>query len=128
MNQMYRNQNVPCQRPNQGCARTNDTPASCSCGENNTMENMNQSQLLKHITEVSFAVVDSTLYLDTHPHDCEILAYNKEMVTMRNDALKIYSRRFGPLTIDCTADVNSNSWEWILQPWPWEGTSKGGCR
>lgn len=128
MNQMYRNQNMPYQRMNQGCMKNNDMQTPCSCSQNNTMENMSQAQLLKHITEVSFAVVDSTLYLDTHPHDCDALDYNKEMVAMRNAALEVYAKRFGPLTIDCTTNVNSNSWEWILQPWPWEGASKGGCR
>ncbi|MDO4175844.1 MAG: spore coat protein CotJB [Eubacteriales bacterium] len=89
---------------------------------------MDQAQLFCHINEVSFAVVDSALYLDTHPHDCDALAYNREMVAMRNAALKVYARRFGPLTIDCTEEVTSNSWVWILQPWPWEAVSKGGCR
>ncbi len=128
MNQMYRNQTASPSRSSQRYTCGADTSSSCLCNRNNGLENMSREQLLQHLNEVSFAVIDSTLYLDTHPHDCEALAYNQEMVRMRNAALSAYAKRFGPLTIDCTTDVNSNSWEWILQPWPWEKVSKGGCR
>ena len=89
---------------------------------------MNQTQLLNYLCEVSFAVDDVLLYLDTHPCDCEALAYSHKMTESRNEAKKVYARRFGPLTIDCTAECESNQWEWIMQPWPWESMSKGGCR
>ena len=102
--------------------------AQCPCQKNSALESMNQKQLLNYINEVSFASVDVLLYLDTHPCDCEALAYSNRMVSMREEALKVYSRRFGPLTIDCTNECESSQWEWIMQPWPWESMSKGGCR
>ena len=36
---------------------------------------MNRNQLLQWINEVSFAVTDISLYLDTHPDDKEALAF-----------------------------------------------------
>ena len=36
---------------------------------------MNRKQLMQWINEVSFAVTEITLYLDTHPDDEEALAF-----------------------------------------------------
>ncbi|MFR8171145.1 MAG: spore coat protein CotJB [Marvinbryantia sp.] len=91
-------------------------------------ETMSQMQLLNCINEVSFAVDDILLYLDTHPDDCAALAYSREMIATRREAMAVYARRFAPLTIDCTNDTESCRWEWVMQPWPWEPMTKGGCR
>jgi spore coat protein JB len=85
------------------------------------MEQMTQEQLLLHITEVSFVITDMLLYLDTHPDEQQALDFIKDHIVMRNNALKIYSRLYGPLTIDTADDNASNSWEWVNTPWPWEG-------
>jgi spore coat protein JB len=79
---------------------------------------------LQHINEVSFAVNDVTLYLDSHPCDNKAMEFYKENVKKRNKALREYAKHYGPLTIDTADDAQSNSWEWISQPWPWEG---GNC-
>ncbi len=80
---------------------------------------MTQKQLLDWIDEVSFAITELTLYLDTHPSDAKALScfeqYNKE----RQKALSLYSEQYGPLTLDGIR--NNNRWYWIMQPWPWEG-------
>lgn len=83
-------------------------------------------QLLKRIDQISFAVNDMHLYLDTHPCDQKALTYCKELVTERNKLLKEYADAYGPLTIDCTAQDNSDSWKWAQQPFPWE--KEGACR
>ena len=70
-----------------------------------------QSQLIEYINQVSFAVNDITLFLDSHPKNQKALAYFHEHSERRNEALKEYARRFGPLTIDTANDAASNSWE-----------------
>ena len=65
---------------------------------------MNRRQLLNHINEVSFAVDEVKLYLDTHPCDTEALEYFREMSSHRNQALKEYAASYGPLTIDTASD------------------------
>lgn len=91
---------------------------------------MNSSQqkemLLKKINEVSFAVDDILLFLDTHPDCQEALEFYRQNVAVRKEALDEYARLYGPLTIDTADDNCSRSWEWIQQPFPWE--MKGGCR
>lgn len=88
------------------------------------MKNFSQfskSELFDFINKVSFAVNDIQLFLDSHPDSQEALAYFHEHSELRNAALKEYSCRFGPLTIDTVTDNSSKCWEWIEQKWPWEG-------
>lgn len=117
-------QGVPCDQNNRMQRQMHH---HCNKSEH---ENMNQQQLLCHISEVSFAVDDILLYLDTHPHDQEALKYAHEMVSMRNNAMAVYARRFGPLTIDTINERDCDCWEWAMQPWPWETPmrQRGGCR
>lgn len=87
-----------------------------------------REQLLNHIHQVSFAVNELTLFLDSHPDNEEARAYFEEKSAIRREALEEYARLYGPLTIDTANDSSSRSWEWVNQPWPWEPVRKGGCR
>ncbi|MDO5336418.1 MAG: spore coat protein CotJB [Eubacteriales bacterium] len=87
---------------------------NCECN------NAAREQLLKKIHEVSFAVQDIQLYLDTHPCDREALAFFRKMSEERNCALKKYAQMYGPLTIDTASENASDSWKWAEQPFPWE--------
>lgn len=83
------------------------------------MNQMNQAQLLHWIDMVSFAVVDIVEYLDTHADDEEALKFFNHYSDLRRTALRAYSEKYGPLTID-TANPD-RCWDWAKQPWPWEG-------
>ena len=76
----------------------------------NQMTQMNQAQLLHWINMVSFAVVDITEYLDTHPIDAEAICYFNHHIEMRRNAMQVYADKFGPLTID-TANPDAY-WDW----------------
>ena len=56
------------------------------------------------------------------------MAFFREKLKMRREALETYARYFGPLTIDTANDNMSRSFEWVQQPWPWEPSKRGGCR
>lgn len=114
MNQMSRTQINTCRR-------------NTVVNEHPNYDVMSQTQLWNFINEVSFAADDILLYLDTHPHDPNALSYAREKIQLRKSALEAYAKRFAPLTVDCTADLNSNCWLWITQSWPWESAGKGGC-
>ena len=88
----------------------------------------NRESLLAWINQVSFAVNEMTLYLDTHPDDEDALAFFREKLKIRQEALETYARFYGPLTIDTANDNMSRSFQWVQQPWPWEPQRKGGCR
>ena len=84
----------------------------------------NRKELFHHINEVSFAVDDIKLYLDTHPCDDEAMECFEEYSQLRNEALKEYAKHFGPLTVDTAVCSEADKWHWIQEPWPWQ---KGGC-
>lgn len=85
-----------------------------------------QKQLLNRIDQVSFAVNDMTLYLDTHPCDEKALTYCHELVQERKKLLKEYAEAYGPLIIDITDQTGESIWKWMEQPFPWE--KEGACR
>lgn len=83
---------------------------------------MNREQLMHWINMVSFAVVDITEYLDTHPEDEEALKYFNHYAEQRRAALRTYAEKYGPLTIDTARP--GNYWDWSAVQLPWEG---GNC-
>lgn len=76
--------------------------------------------LLQQINEVSFAVNDMILYLDTHPEDKKALSYFADISKKRNTLMAEYAEKYGPLTIDDAAVSSENVWKWSEQPFPWE--------
>lgn len=80
-----------------------------------------REKLLMFISEVSFALLDCAMFLDTHPDNKEALEYYHKYRCMREEAMKEYESCFGPLL---NTNVNSeNEWTWVCGKWPWEG----GC-
>lgn len=75
---------------------------------------------LQQINEVSFAVNDMLLYLDTHPKDQKALRYFSDISDRRNQLMAEYAEKYGPLTIDSAAVSSENAWKWSQQPFPWE--------
>ena len=80
--------------------------------------------LIKKIATYQFAAHDLQLYLDTHPTDQEAMEFFRQHNHLRNRALEEYARLYGPLTISTANEHESSCWEWMNQPWPWEG---GDC-
>ena len=92
-----------------------------------------RTQMLKKINEISFAVNDLTLYLDTHPTDSAALNAFSKFSKERTNLLNQYAEQFEPLTSDCICpDTNNRSssntaypgqrhFTWIDGPLPWEG-------
>ena len=101
-----------------------NNPMNSQMNRKMTHQMMNRRQLLNHINEVSFAVDEVKLYLDTHPCDTEAMEYFRDMSARRNSAMKEYAAAYGPLTIDTAADSCAERWNWVNEPWPWQ---EGGC-
>ena len=75
--------------------------------------------LMRAITAVSFVMDDVRLYLDTHPHDTEALAYYNKARAERESLMAQYTAAFGPLT--AWQAGGDNHWNWVEAPWPWQG-------
>lgn len=83
------------------------------------MNTMSQKQLMRFITEVSFAMDDIALYLDLHPTCKQAITSYESHKNMRQQAVKDYTNMYGPLN---KYQVTSNNcFSWINDPWPWEG-------
>lgn len=87
------------------------------------MNKMNKKQLMRFITEVSFAMDDIALYLDLHPSCKHALSSYENYQSMRQQAVKDYISLYGPLN---KYQVNDdNYFTWGNDPWPWE--REGNC-
>ena len=53
--------------------------------------------------------------------------YGDVLTDKQREAMEEYARRFGPLTMDLIDETDCHSWEWMMQPWPWERSGKGRC-
>jgi hypothetical protein len=92
--------------------------------ERRQMATPSERQLLDYINQVSLAVYDTLLFLDTHPYDQNAMTFFEENNKLRKAAVSEYERLFGLLTIDNITTASSDVWEWTMQPWPWE---RGNC-
>jgi spore coat protein JB len=79
----------------------------------------NRDKLFAFITATSFVMDDLRIYLDTHPTEREALDYWEKISRVREEAVKEYTRNYGPI-YSYDVDVK-NRWAWVEEPWPWEG-------
>ena len=79
--------------------------------------------LLKEINEVSFALTDLSLFLDTHP-DCDsAISLYQQTMKKRKTLLEEFAKNYFPLNQDCIQESNCNGKKfcWTVGPTPWEG-------
>lgn len=80
--------------------------------------NSSRKKLLKKLQIYDFLLTEASLYLDTHPNNAMALDYFNKHNKLREETLKEYVEKYGPITkSDCSA---SNTWKWVNNPWPWE--------
>lgn len=83
------------------------------------MTSNSREELFRIINQVSFAMDDCILFLDTHPYDKEAQQYYHAYHELRKQAIDEYRDAFGPISSYDVAPANE--WTWINEPWPWEG-------
>ncbi len=76
-----------------------------------------QKALFDRINEVSFAIDDLRLYLDTHPDCAEALALFAEYTDKRAELIGEYTGKYGPL--DSYHVNTADGWDWNAAPMPW---------
>ena len=77
-----------------------------------------RQKLLREIKEVDFVLKELNLFLDTHPNHREALEKFCQFEKIAKQLKEEYERLYGPLTP--SANNNTETWEWIKGPWPWE--------
>ena len=78
-----------------------------------------QAELLTNIDALGFASIDLNLYLDVYPNDKNAIDLFNQYRTKKNELIKKYESKFGPLRISSDS-LNSYPWAWDDKPWPWE--------
>lgn len=91
-----------------------------NCMDDKPCCNEPAEKLLEDIRCLTFAITDLALYLDTHPQDKRALCLHNEYCTRWHELQAKYQKMCGPLTIECPC----NSWRWLEEPWPWEGSER----
>lgn len=77
-----------------------------------------RKKMLKEIQCLKFAITDVALYLNTHRDDQKALCLHREYSQQLKELSDKYQKMYGPLSIYFPC----NSWRWLEQPWPWEGS------
>jgi spore coat protein JB len=76
-------------------------------------------QLLEEIQAVDFALVELTLYLDTHPHDVQALQQFNQFALKSKQLKQSFESKFGMLQQYGGSFADAN-WSWGTAPWPWQ--------
>ncbi|NLW23116.1 MAG: spore coat protein CotJB [Tissierellia bacterium] len=76
-----------------------------------------QKLLLKEMMEIGFALVETNLYLDTHPTDERALRLHNSYSQKYSELKSLYEARYGLLTF---MGMSGCPWSYINGPWPWE--------
>ena len=79
--------------------------------------NNGKNALLKKIQALSFAKVETELYLDTHPECKAALEYYKNTLEALDELMSEYQNKFGPLFAE---GVVGDRWSWVDGKWPWQ--------
>ena len=82
-----------------------------------------QKALLKQLMEVGFVLMETNLYLDTHPTDESALRLHNTYCQKYSELERIYQAKYGPLKY---TQMSKYPWQYIEEPWPWE-IDYSGC-
>lgn len=88
----------------------------------------NCRQLKCMIDQISFAMDDTRLFLDTHPDCKEALDYYKKMKKMRKEAIDEYKKHCGAMLAYEAEEDDCGTWNWVNGPLPWENMNCNGRR
>ncbi|WP_040952580.1 spore coat protein CotJB [Gorillibacterium massiliense] len=76
-------------------------------------------QRLQDLQAVDFALVELTLYLDTHPLDPYALRQFNRLSQERQELARRFEELYGPL-LQFGRSFSREPWEWSQPPWPWQ--------
>ena len=81
------------------------------------MDKNTSEMLLKEIQALSFAKVETELYLDVYPENREALDYYRKILAMLDEKMTEYQNKYGPLFAE---GVTGDTWTWVKTKWPWQ--------
>lgn len=76
-------------------------------------------RMMEELQQLDFALVELTLYLDTHPDDMQALQQYNQLSQQRQQAAYRFECRYGPL-LQFGHSYSRYPWQWAETPWPWQ--------
>lgn len=76
-----------------------------------------QMDALVEIMEAYFVLLETALYLDTHPNDERALRLHNNYSQRYNQLVDMYEVRYSPLR---NTSMSRYPWAYINEPWPWD--------
>lgn len=91
---------------------------NCNCNNENVLcdKQIQKKELLMQIKSLNFAVIELSLYLDTHPDDQRALCLHRKYTNELKELKDKFQKIYGPLSFYFPC----NKWRWLEEPWPWE--------
>lgn len=83
---------------------------------------MTEKELLKRIQQLSFAKLETQLYLDTHPDNKAALEYFHKLHEELDGLVDEYQGKHGALFAN---GARTDKWNWVDMPWPWQKNDDG---
>lgn len=74
---------------------------------------------LEELQKVDFALVELTLYLDTHPTDMQAVQQFNQLAQRRQQQANAFEMKYGPL-LQFGHSYSRFPWQWVDSPWPWQ--------
>ena len=75
-------------------------------------------KLMRKLEELSFVLVETHLYLDTHPTNRAALDYYRSARTEYDRLLAEYEMKYAPVVPGVRE--GECEWSWVRASWPWE--------
>ena len=80
-----------------------------------------KKSLIKEVQIAQFALIETNLYLDTHPYDCEAIRALEIYSERLAAAIEKYEQHCGAIFADSITDI---PFDWVKTPFPWETEDK----
>jgi len=74
---------------------------------------------LEELQKTDFALVELTLYLDTHPTDMQAVQQFNQLAQRRQQLAHAFEMKHGPL-MQYGHSFSRFPWQWVETPWPWQ--------
>jgi spore coat protein JB len=74
---------------------------------------------LVELQKVDFALVELSLYLDTHPAEMQAVQQFNQLVQQRQQLANAFEMKYGPL-LQFGRSYSRFPWHWVDSPWPWQ--------
>ncbi len=79
---------------------------------------MSRQRLMRKLEELSFVLVETHLYLDTHPTNRAALDYYRTTKAEYDRLCAEYEMKYAPILPHVRE--GDGDWRWVREPWPWE--------